>query len=697
MMKSVLKIMGICLFLLAFSIQAEAQSKKVWLYQADHYYGLSNYASAAHYYQMVLDDSLAFTKGVLPYEVMLTSQKLARLKVDSTQVKGGIMDYVVHQLAMCYRNAADYNNAVTYFELSAKRNVYIDDYYYWGNALMRQSNYEEALKVFEEFVAKDGASDEILKRALQDMSSCDAALKMKNNDLISIQLEDTTVFNKGTASFATSFWGENRLVFTSAREGGVILDPESQDSKYLCDLYWTELDGDNWGTPSNFGRPLNTSRHEGSGSYNSENAIYFTRWSDENRNEQTIFVARELNMKFFESQRLDSAVNVPGYQSINPYVSADNQWLYFSSNRPGGKGGFDIWKVHLDEMGNPDAEPENLGDPVNTEFDERAPFFHEHTNTLFFSSDGHETMGGLDVFKSKYSNDLEKYLKPINMGAPINSNYDDSYFIINEQYQEGYFSSNRELCMDCDSTYGLCSSCYHIYSMTLPDLKFSISGYVYDVNTNEIIPGAKIEFKDASYNWDHFAIQADSNGYYEHTLVPDLELFMRASMKDYFADKAIVMTLGETESKTYTQDFYLEQIPQGEITIEGIEYDFDSANLRPESKLILDNLIDFLELNHNISIEIRSHTDQRGNDEYNLKLSDRRAQSVVDYLIEHGIDEKRLIAKGYGETEPAEVPDSEGNLVSLTAEYIANLPDRDSKEEAHQRNRRTAFKVINQE
>ena len=144
------------------------------------------------------------------------------------------------------------------------------------------------------------------------------------------------------------------------------------------------------------------------------------------------------------------------------------------------------------------------------------------------------------------------------------------------------------------------------------------------------------------------------------------------------------------------KDFYLEKIPKGEITIEGIEYDFDSANLRPSSEEILDNLIEFLELNSNLKIEIRSHTDERGNDAYNLDLSDRRAKSVVDYLVDNGIPRERLVAKGYGETKPAEIPRLDGNIITLTPDFIYSLSDKNLQDEYHQKNRRTAFFVLEQ-
>ncbi|MGV6861163.1 MAG: OmpA family protein [Putridiphycobacter sp.] len=683
------------IILLAFQ-PVYGQSKKAWLYKGDFYFEKNDFGTALHFYQMVLDDTLGVNTEVQPYEVTLTNQKLKKSKSDTT--KASPEDYVRHQIAMCYRNAYDYENALNYFKTSAESESFPDDYYYYASSLMSLGRYQEALEAYEKFTTLEGTNDDLLIRALQDMTGCNFALKLQEKqDVMSVELADTSVFNKGTSSFAVSFWGDDKLVFTSAREGGVILDPNQQDSRYYCDLYWTQKEGDSYRKPVNFGRPLNSARHDGSGKFTNYNSIYFTRWSEEDKTQMHIYVAREINMKFFESQKLDERVNIETYQSINPYVTEDGKYLYFSSNKPGGFGGFDIWRIKLDENGNIKGEAENLGKPVNSEFDERAPFFHLLTSTLYFSSDGHETIGGLDIFKSAYNEDLETFLKPENIGTPMNSTFDDSYYVVSADMKQAYLSSNRSLCTECDSIYGLCASCYHIYDVGLPKLKFSISGYVYDAQTNEPIPNARIEFKDVTYTWEHFEIFADSNGYYEHELVPNVEVFLRASKEDYFADKAIVSTLGETESQVYTQDFYLKKIPKGEITIEGIEYDFDSANLRPESKLILDKVVEFLELNHNISIEIRSHTDQRGNDNYNLKLSDRRAKSVVDYLVAHGISKDRLVSKGYGESEPAEVPNENGELVVLTPEYIKSLPTEEQQEEAHQRNRRTAFKVLSQE
>ena len=701
-MTSIKRFFFICLCILSFS-GSFGQAKKVWLYKADEFYEKNKFASALRLYQMVLNDSLGLSTRVIPYEHVISNQKLKVKNDDNDSVKTvSTEDYVHHQIAMCYRKSFDYDRALTHFEQSASRGGYVEDYYYIANSLMGLGEYQEALEAYDKFIGMEEAGDKLLKRSLDDMSGCNNAIKWVDKEETYVNVPDNGVFNQGTSAFGVSYWGEgfNKVVFSAAKQGNIILDPEKQDPEYLLDLYWTERDDkeSEWSTAHNFGRPLNSSRHEASGCFDPGHAIFFTRWSDEKPREKYIYVAREINMRFFESQKLDSLVNFPGFETINPSVTPDGKWLYYASNRPGGMGGFDIWRIKLGENGALDGLPENIGKPVNTASDERAPFYHQNSRTLFFSSDGHKSLGGLDVFKSNYDIDAESFGIAKNMGKPINSPHDDSYFIADQDLTGGFVSSNRDTCTTCDSTFQeLCSSCYKIFEVKLPPVEFKISGYVYDKATDEIIPNANVEFKDVTYQWEHFTVQTDEKGYYEHDLIPNLELFMRANKKDYFADKAVVFTKGQTESRNYQQDFFLEQIPQGEITIEGIEYDFDSANLRPVSKKILDNLIEFLELNNNLKIEIRSHTDERGSDSYNLKLSQRRAQSVVDYLIENGIPMERLVPKGYGETMPSEVKHTDGNMVTLTPDFIYSLEEEELREQYHQRNRRTAFFVLEQE
>jgi OOP family OmpA-OmpF porin len=684
------------MMLMMISLNSFSQSKRVWLYKADYNFEKYDYASALKLYFMVLDDSLGLSMQIMPYEVELSNQKLIDKKDSIPTVS--TEDYATHQIAVCYRNSYDYERALQYFKQTTEAGSYPDDGYYYANSLMNLGKYDESLEAYDKFFSVEGTSDEIVERALQDMTACSYAKTLKSNtDIINVELLDTAVFNKGTTAFGVSFWGDDKLIFSSARKGGVVVDPEVQDSEYLLDLYWTERDGDNWNEAKNFGRPLNSAKHDASGMFNNHNVIFSTHWSSDKLDEKYITVTRGVGDQFFETQKLDFNVNIDGFQSINPFVSEDGKWLFFSSNKPGTVGGLDLWKIKIDKNGNTIGESINLGKPVNTEFDEKAPFYHETLKVLFFSSNGHNNLGGFDIFKSKYDNDLEMYRSPNNLGAPINSSKDDTYFILDSQLKNGFLTSNRGDCSNCDSIYKLCASCDYIYSVTYPNLEFSISGYVYDETTGEVIPEARVKFTDVTFVQAAFELTTDANGFYSQSLGQNQEIFLKASKKGYFADAAIASTAGEVESKTYKQDFYLETIPTGEIVIEGIEYDFDRATLRPESKLILDKVIEFLELNDDISIEIRSHTDQRGSADYNLSLSERRAKSVYDYIIVNGgVGKDRLISKGYGETTPVEALNAEGEIVVYSMDYINSLKTKKAKDEAYQKNRRTAFKVINQ-
>jgi outer membrane protein OmpA-like peptidoglycan-associated protein len=387
-------------------------------------------------------------------------------------------------------------------------------------------------------------------------------------------------------------------------------------------------------------------------------------------------------------------VNVDGYKSVQPFVSMDGSTLFFSSNRPGGYGGMDLWKIKIDPTGMPVGQAENLGSSVNSKFDEVTPFFHEPSSTLFFSSDGHQSIGGLDVFKSFYDRKLKAYSEVKNLGMPINSSQDDAYLIWDSKLEYGYMSSDREPCEG--------GHCYDIYSIKNAPIVIRLEGYVFDFDTDEVIPGAKITFKDVRFGFEPFEIMSDETGFYSLELSRDWELFIKAQKETYFADATSIDATGITESTVLIHDFYLQKIPEGEIEIEGIEYDFDSDKLRDVSMEVLDKLYDFLEVNDNLYIEINSHTDARGSDIYNLGLSQRRAKSCVDYLIEKGISKDRLVPIGYGETQPAilkgddkkEVLDAEGNPVILTEAYIESQKGNPERNALHQKNRRTAFKVV---
>ena len=681
------------------------QARKVWLHHADNFYEEADYQNALLNYQKALSDSVGLQYVTIPYEVSQANLKIKdknQKKLDTARTVP-LKDYIEHQISMCYMRTFDYKRAVEHFEKTSAFESYPEDVYYHGVAQMNTDQHKDAIETFQGYIKSEKYNDSLLRSAQLLVTGCYYALEESSfKKEVKVNILDTNIFNKGTSNFAPMWFGnQNKLMFTSARKGGIIFDPKKQDSEFLCDLYWTERDGDSWTKATNFGRPLNSAQHDASGYLyqdlsrsNEFSIIYYTRWSDNNRKEKSIHFARMVNMMFYESFKLPESVNVPGYMSINPFVSMDGRWLYFSSNRPGGEGGLDLWQIELDETGMPVGEAINLGRPINSELDEQSPYFHEVSSTLFFSSNGHNSIGGLDIFKATFYKDNAAYGKPVNMGKPINSSMDDSYIVWDDLLQKGFFASDREPCEN--------GHCYDIYEVTNEPIKIALEGYVFDIETEEILANATLTFKDIDFKFDPFEIKTDENGYYYKDLEQNQEIFIKATMPKYFADAASVSSKPITKTTTLMQDFYLTPISEDEIELEGIEYDFDKATLRPKSKEILDELYNFLVFNGNLIIEINSHTDFRGSDSYNKDLSQRRAKSCVDYLISKGISKNRVKAIGYGESEPnflkddkkKPILDSNGKRIYLTEAYIKAEKSEDKQEEYHQRNRRTSFKVV---
>lgn len=701
--------------LIALSTLSFGQSKKLWMLTAENAFKAKDWATAAVYYAKVLDDTTVLETFVLPYEMQMVNLKLKSLiKVpelqlrrtkrdttgagkDSTQNVSNApadtnrkqkptpkfnkitsTDYVYWQLAHSYRLNADYKNAVKIFKTCVERNAYPDARYYYGISLMALKRYNEALVEFDEYVTHSPDNDSLMRIAEKKESSCYFALDTMSNVKreVIVKMFDTLIFNKGTANFAPQYYlSPNKLIFTSARRNGVVNDPEKQDSKYLCDLYYTEYLDSVWQRPINFGKPVNTVLHEGAGMVTPFETMVFTRWSDANREEVFIYIARMNDGKFYEAFKLGPEVNVPGKKAMHPYVNFNGTRLFYSSNRPGGFGGFDIWCCIIDDEGNIGA-PRNLGKQINTPGDEVSPFYHNVSNTLYFSSNGLPGMGGLDIFKASFNMDDSVYTFPKNMGGPVNSSKDDAYFIMERTQQRGFFASDREPCEG--------GHCYDIYEFQNAPIYFDLSGYVYDAATNDPIPGALVTISDVHGEDEQLYLVTDEKGFYSTPLKADKEFFLKAQKTKYLADKGSRATKGLTETTHLEWDAFLSIIPSGEVEIEGIEYDFDKATLRPKSKENLDKIVDLLNLNDNLSVAINAHTDARGNDAYNERLSQARAQSCVDYLISKGIKKDRLIAKGWGEKQP----------IILEAEINKMVPKSPEFEAAHQKNRRTAFKVV---
>ncbi len=659
-----------------------SQSRTELLHFGDAAFENGQYASAAYYYLRILNKTPDKEKNVTyPYEVKPFVKTATKKSIkDTSEVEPDLgYQYVVHQIAESYRLNHDYNNAEVWYQKSIenKNCQYPNDKFWHAKMIMMQEKYSWAAQEFESFLNISGVDSYLVKRASEHLINCNLVNEpAKYKKDIVVQRVDT-IINSGTSNFAMSFYGNKEtVIFASGRKSNIISDPKEQIPEYTSDFYVSTRYKDGWGEPRNIQNPVNTDQNEGAGVLSTDKTtFYFTRSDPDNPKKEAIYVSKFFNNMWMQPMKLDESVNLEGFSSKHPSITEDQSRIYYSSNRPGSIGGYDIWYCDINDVGELSL-PINMGPVINTKEDEESPFYHYYTKTLYFSSAGHETFGGLDIVRSTYNEDDTIWSTPENLGLPFNSGGDDLFFTLEDKQLMGFFTSDREKCVECEKTQGS-DYCYSIYSFSKPKMKFSIEGIVYNAKTEKPISNALITFKDIRGNFEQFFLMTDDKGHYEDKLKEGWDLFIKAQKVKFFGDAAAISTLGLTESKHFVQDFYLTPIPAGEIEIPGIEYDYDKATLRPESKKILDDLVEFLSLNDNIVVEIRSHTDLRGAEDYNMRLSEARAKSVVDYLIAHNIERDRLLPKGYGETQPL-------------------IPDAQTEEE-HQRNRRTAFKTISQD
>ncbi len=690
-------------FLLLIAATLFSQSRRELIRYGDAAFKNENYASAAYFYRQVIERSSSeYTEPTHPYEVKFWKGAPKKAETDSTtetkkedvQKEIDADDhYVYHQLAESYRRNNDYKNAEIWYGKIKHLNSpqFPAERLWYADCLMKNGKYDHAIEQIEIFREDTAITPDPETNLLAEklMLGCYFANGPDSDNPTIAAKQIDSLMNAGVASFGLNYFGdEKRIIFATARPGNTAGENPNIHADFTSDFYTGDIYDGKMDYVSNMGVPINSEHNEGAGVLSADKTtFYFTRKSATNAAECFIYVSKFFNNQWLQPMKLDNKVNVDGFKSMHPTLNAEGDMLFYSSNRPGGQGGMDIWYCHIDDYGNLEG-PFNLGFVVNSPRDEVAPFFHHNTKTLFFSSNGHIGLGGLDVFKTKFNEDEETWTVPENLGRPVNSSKDDAFFIINKELSEGYFSSDRDVCTNCGEDYKGSDYCYKIYSFGKAGMEFSLSGVVYNAETDEVIPNALITFKDVKGNMEPFFITTDEEGAYYQELQHNWHLFVKAQKVKFFGDAAAVSTMGLTASQHLIQDFYLTPIPAGEIEIPGIEYDYDKATLRPESKKILDDLIEFLKLNDNLTIEIRSHTDQRGNDDYNLRLSKERAKSVVDYLTANGIEKDRLFPIGLGETE-------------LLDDCFKNHPDCGETGktdcDCHQRNRRTAFKPISQD
>lgn len=560
-------------------------------------------------------------------------------------------------------------------------------YLRFAQVLQLQEKFDEAVEQYQKYHQLKPEDD----RPTKGIESCAFAKEALGNPTRYV-VDGLDIANSRANDFAPSFGNGDYdvLFFTSARDGGVGKGADGYTGQSYTDLWSVKRDKrGNWSKPVVFPEPMNTGAHEAATSLNKRgNEMYFTRCEESSKEKPVPTCEIYFSKKKGKGWTAPVLLPLP-YDSLttfgHPSISEDGKILYFASDMNGGYGGKDIWmmkKMKRDEW----SEPINLGDQINTSVDELFPFIHSD-GAVYFASNGHVGMGGMDIYKAEF--DSEGTLLSIsNMKSPINSPLDDFGIIFEGKDERGYFSSNRSGGKGGDD----------IYQFSLPSLTLTLSGIATDANTNSIVVGAKVSLMGT--DGTTATTITDNSGRYEFgkdVISEGVAYELTISKEGYLSTSVNETTFGVRESQDFVLDFSLEPTKK-EILLPRIEYDFNSAQLRKESKIALDALVAVLLDNPTVIIELRSHTDFRAGTEFNMTLSQNRAQVCVDYMVSKGVEPVRLIPIGLGETEPYIMEKKDGRLkmgVTLDESFINSLRREKDSEKAHQYNRRTDFKVLN--
>jgi peptidoglycan-associated lipoprotein len=591
---------------------------------------------------------------------------------------------IIFKVAESYRLTNDYNNQVVWYAKSIKAN-YKDPVAIlrYADALKMKGKYDEALVQYENYL-KVKAEDPAGTRGVE---SCQQAQQWIDKPT-RYRLDNVSAINTKYSDFGAMYSNKDHrhIIFSSARQESIGKNNDGWTGEKFQDLFEATVDKKGkWSSPKPLLEPINSNSSEGGLTLDAKgNDMYYTRCETE---KGKIGVCEILYTKR-KGSTWEEPVNIvlapDSFTVGHPALSADEQTLYFSSDMPGGFGGKDIWISKYDKENKRWGMPSNAGDKINTDQDEMFPWV-AGDGTLYFASKGHIGMGGLDIFMAKQNNNV--FDTPENMRYPINSPHDDFAFIMDENAGDrGFLSSDREGGKGGDD----------IYYWVQPPLIFTVSGKVIDADSRANIEGATIELFGS--DGSSIPFKTDKTGTYKFDLKPETTYKISATMPEYLNKFFELSTVGLENSKDFVGDFdFALRSTRRAIELPEVYYDVSKWDLRPESKKALDGLVETLNDNPTTVIELGSHTDSRPIPMTNDTLSQRRAQSVVEYLIEHGIERERLVAVGYGQRDPRSLTKDMGSFKAgdvLTDEFIDKLKSKKLKEEAHQLNRRTEFKVL---
>lgn len=599
----------------------------------------------------------------------------------------------MQMLGIAYMETRDYEKAqrtfIRAYELNKEK---APESLYFG-ALMMKSNsrYDSAKTNFQRFKKEyKGDVKKLKKLATKEIAFCDSLSKLtKGGDKIIIQHLDTTI-NKVNSEGAPVNLNDNLLVFTSLRT-------EKQEYRYEDStsrgadrkLYYATRKGNKWEFKGEYGgKTLNEpGANTGNACFSVDrNRIYFTRCHLNAKQEMicAIYMSERSSNGWTEPVKLPKTINNPKYTSTMPAVTTDplkgGDMIYFVSNRKGGKGGMDIWFTIYNKKTGTYRQPKNAGVKINSGQDEISPFYDTETRTLYYSSNGFGGFGGFDVFRAK--TDGKRWTGNENIGQPINTGADEVFYTISTNREEGFFVSNRKGGNSLKNA-TCCDDIYHYKHSKYVNV--NVTGTVSDaLDKFETMANAVVEIyiqdKKTKERFLVKTVKTDSKGNYTTTLEPDQSYLLLVKKDNYLGTSQELDTKHMTMSRKLDVDLTVLPKPKTPRRIPNVQYDYDRATVSESSKKGLDSTVYKLMIdNPELIIEIQSHTDGKGTEAYNLKLSQQRAESIVAYLISKGIQKERLRAKGFGEAQPI--------APNVNADGSDNPAGRAM-------NRRTDFKVV---
>lgn len=651
-----LKSLFLLLFMLSIGLAAYAQPRTIQ--KGLDFYQLGEYAKARD----ILKDAY-------------TDIKDKDLKAEVTFI-----------IAECYNKTYNYKVAEGWYGRAIKRGYKDPEAIrLFADMLKMNEKYDEALIQYKEYLVKVPGDE----RAEFGVKSCEVASVWKNNPT-RYKVEAMAFFNDREADFSPAYAKkDNRVVyFASAREGVTGGKVSEITGVNFFDIFETTQDRKGkWSVPTPLAPPVNTEFEEAGCALNDKaNLMFFTRCPKEKHKVLgcQIYMAMRKGQGWSDPEKVNIANDTIDVKF--PVISRDEKILYFSANLPGGFGGQDVWMMKRTKKTGSFGEPINLGPEINTMGNEW-PSDIQKDSILYFSSDGHLGMGGMDIFKAQMQKDGKWAVS--NMQYPINSSFDDLGIIFQENAEIGYFSSNRPGG----------KGDFDIYYFELPGISFEIKGLVTHEDGTPM-PGAKVSI--LGDNGFTLEMEAEADGSYRFPKLREGADYTVTAMKDgFYTAKYTFSTRGATKDETIDNNLLLKKIIIGiPQDISDIYYDLAKATLRPESMVSLDKMVSFLNDNPKIIIQINAHTDYQGDNKSNDDLSNRRAASVVEYLISKGIENVRLTSKGFGESTPrvideklaAEYPFLKAGDI-LSEEFIKALKDKEKIDACNQINRRTEFQV----